>query len=95
LTVRVEAAEGVLSQRIADNATGTAKALVAVKDATQAGFDAVQEDINAASQCAQKHNARISALEGAKDQIARILDPKFLQPAPTAPATPGRGGAAR
>jgi hypothetical protein len=34
-------------------------------------------------------------LEGAKDQIAKILDPKFLQPAPATPATPGRGGAAR
>ena len=33
-------------------------------------------------------------LEGAKDEIAKILDPKFLPPAPTAPAAaPGRGGA--
>jgi hypothetical protein len=35
-------------------------------------------------------------LEGAKDQIAKILDPKFLQPAPVAAtAGPGRGGQAR
>jgi Met-zincin len=32
-------------------------------------------------------------LEGAKDQIARILDPKFLPPAPAAAPVAGRGGA--
>jgi hypothetical protein len=32
-------------------------------------------------------------LEGAKDQIAKILDPKFLPPAPAAAAAGGRGGA--
>ena len=32
-------------------------------------------------------------LEGAKDQIAKILDPKFLPPAPAAAAGGGRGGA--
>ncbi len=31
-------------------------------------------------------------LEGAKDQIAKILDPKFLPPAPAAAAAGGRGG---
>jgi hypothetical protein len=32
-------------------------------------------------------------LEGARDQIAKILDPKFLPPAPAAAAAGGRGGA--
>jgi hypothetical protein len=32
-------------------------------------------------------------LEGAKDQIAKILDPKFLPPTPVAAAAGGRGGA--
>jgi hypothetical protein len=32
-------------------------------------------------------------LEGAKDQIAKILDPKFLPAAPAAAAAGGRGGA--
>jgi hypothetical protein len=32
-------------------------------------------------------------LEGARDQIAKILDPKFLPPPPAAAAAGGRGGA--
>ena len=50
--------------------------------------------INAALTKATDHETR-AHLEAAKDEITKILDPKFLPPAPTAPAAAagGRGGA--
>ena len=60
----------------------------------RAELRALNASISTAIAKATDHDTK-AHLEGAKDQIARILDPKFLQPAPTVPATPGRGGAAR
>jgi hypothetical protein len=34
-------------------------------------------------------------LEASKDEIAKILDPKFAPPAPATPAVGGRGGEVR
>ncbi|HWZ30484.1 MAG TPA: zinc-dependent metalloprotease [Bryobacteraceae bacterium] len=50
--------------------------------------------INAALAKATDHDTK-AHLEGAKDQIAKILDPKFLQPAPAATAPGGGRGGAR
>jgi len=50
--------------------------------------------INAALAKATDHDTK-AHLEGAKDQIAKILDPKFLQPAPAAAAPGGGRGGAR
>ncbi len=47
--------------------------------------------ITAAMAKATDHDTK-AHLEGAKDQIAKILDPKFLPPAPAAAAAGGRGG---
>lgn len=48
--------------------------------------------ISAAVAKAADHDTK-AHLEGARDQIAKILDPKFLPPAPAAAAAGGRGGA--
>jgi hypothetical protein len=48
--------------------------------------------ISAAVAKATDHDTK-AHLEGARDQIAKILDPKFLPPAPAAAAAGGRGGA--
>ncbi|MBZ5602720.1 MAG: zinc-dependent metalloprotease [Acidobacteriia bacterium] len=50
--------------------------------------------INAAIAKATDHDTR-AHLEGAKDQIAKILDPKFLPPAPAAATNGGGRGGAR
>ncbi len=47
--------------------------------------------ITAALAKATDHDTK-AHLEGAKDQIAKILDPKFLPAAPAAAAAGGRGG---
>jgi hypothetical protein len=54
---------------------------------------ALSVSITAAIAKATDHDTK-AHLEGAKDQIAKILDPKFLAPAPAAP-TGGRGGFAQ
>jgi hypothetical protein len=55
----------------------------------RAELHALNISINAAIAKATDHDTK-AHLEGAKDQIAKILDPKFLPPAPAAAA--GRGG---
>jgi hypothetical protein len=58
----------------------------------RAELHALSTSINAAIAKATDHDTK-AHLEGAKDQIAKILDPKFLPPAPSAPAGGGgRGG---
>lgn len=57
----------------------------------RAELKALNASINSALAKASDHDTR-AHLEGAKDQIAKILDPKFLPPAPTAAANGGRGG---
>jgi len=47
--------------------------------------------VTAAIAKANDHDTK-AHLEGAKDQIARILDPKFLPPSPAAATIAGRGG---
>jgi hypothetical protein len=73
--ITTNAAKGFVEQKqaIADNATGTSYALDALKDSSQRALDNVAKDIKAASDCAQRHNARISKLEGDKDQTALQL----------------------
>lgn len=65
-------AAGFVEQKkaIADNATGTTYALESLKTSTQRALDGVASDIKAASDCAQRHNARISKLEGNADKTA-------------------------
>jgi hypothetical protein len=60
----------------------------------RAELHALSASITTAIAKATDHDTK-AHLEGAKDQIAKILDPKFLPPAPAAAAGPGRGGAAR
>ena len=57
----------------------------------RAELRALNASIAAALPKAADHDTR-AHLEGARDQIATILDPKFLPPAPTAAAGRGRGG---
>lgn len=52
------------NQNLRDNATGTTKALNALKDSTQVAFDAVREDMSKVQTALTKFNSRISALEG-------------------------------
>jgi hypothetical protein len=58
----------------------------------RAELRALEGSISAAIAKASDHDTK-AHLEGAKDQIARILDPKFLPAAPVAAAGGGRGGA--
>jgi hypothetical protein len=58
----------------------------------RAELHALNTSISAALAKANDHDTK-AHLEGAKDQIARILDPKFLPAAPAAAAGGGRGGA--
>jgi len=60
----------------------------------RAELRALNTSITAAIAKATDHDTK-AHLEGARDQIGKILDPKFLPPAPAAPAGPGRGGAFR
>jgi hypothetical protein len=64
--ITTNAAKGFVEQKqaIADNATGTTKALNALKDSTQVAFDAVRGDMMSADKAIQRINARVSALEG-------------------------------
>lgn len=58
----------------------------------RAELKALNASITAALPKATDHDTK-AHLEGAKDQIAKILDPKFLPPAPSAAAAgAGRGG---
>jgi hypothetical protein len=58
----------------------------------RAELRALSASISGAIGKATDHDTR-AHLEGAKDQIARILDPKFLPAAPAVPAAAGgRGG---
>jgi hypothetical protein len=58
----------------------------------RAELRALNTSVSAAIAKATDHDTK-AHLEGAKDQIAKILDPKFLPPAPAAaPAAGGRGG---
>ena len=59
----------------------------------RAELRSLNSSINSAIAKTTDHDTR-AHLEGAKDQIARILDPKFLPPAPAASAG-GRGGLTR
>ncbi len=59
----------------------------------RAELRALSASITAAIAKAADHDTK-AHLEGAKDQIAKILDPKFLAPTPAAP-TGGRGGFAQ
>lgn len=58
------------NKALVDNASGTTYALNALKASTQRAFDGVSNDIKSASDCAQRHNARISKLEGSANQTA-------------------------
>jgi hypothetical protein len=58
----------------------------------RAELHALNASLTAAIAKTTDHDTK-AHLEGAKDQIAKILDPKFLPPAPTAAAAGGRGGA--
>jgi hypothetical protein len=58
----------------------------------RAELRALNASLTAAIAKANDHDTK-AHLEGAKDQIAKILDPKFLPPAPAAAAAGGRGGA--
>ena len=58
----------------------------------RAELRALNAQLGAAIGKAADHDTR-AHLEGARDQIARILDPKFLPAAPAAAAGAGRGGA--
>jgi hypothetical protein len=60
----------------------------------RAELRALSASITAAIAKAADHDTK-AHLEGAKDQIAKILDPKFLAPAPAAAPTGGRGGLTR
>jgi hypothetical protein len=61
----------------------------------RAELHALSASISASIAKATDHDTK-AHLEGAKDQIAKILDPKFLPPAPAVAAIPGgRGGNAR
>lgn len=57
-------------QAIADNATGTTYALESLRESLQLSFDNIKSDVKSASDCAQRHNARISKLEGNADKTA-------------------------
>ncbi len=59
----------------------------------RAELRALNTSISAAIAKATDHDTK-AHLEGARDQIAKILDPKFLPPAPAAAAAGGRGGVA-
>lgn len=65
-------AAGFVEQKkaIADNATGTTYVLNSLRSDTQQAFEAVEKDVKSAADCAQRHNARISKLEGDKDHTA-------------------------
>jgi hypothetical protein len=58
----------------------------------RAELRALNASLTAAIAKANDHDTK-AHLEGAKDQIAKILDPKFLPPAPAAATAGGRGGA--
>jgi Met-zincin/Domain of unknown function (DUF5117)/Domain of unknown function (DUF5118) len=58
----------------------------------RAELRALNASLTTAIAKANDHDTK-AHLEGAKDQIAKILDPKFLPPAPAAAAAGGRGGA--
>jgi hypothetical protein len=60
----------------------------------RAELRALSASITLAIAKAADHDTK-AHLEGAKDQIAKILDPKFLAPAPAAAPTGGRGGLTR
>jgi hypothetical protein len=60
----------------------------------RAELRALSASITSAMAKATDHDTK-AHLEGAKDQIAKILDPKFLAPAPAAAPTGGRGGLTR
>ncbi len=57
----------------------------------RAELHALTASLNAAIAKATDHDTK-AHLEGAKDQIAKILDPKFLPPAPANAQGGGRGG---
>ncbi len=57
----------------------------------RAELRALTVSVNAAIAKASDHETK-AHLEGVRDEIAKILDPKFLPPAPTAAAGGGRGG---
>jgi len=57
----------------------------------RAELRALNASITAALPKATDHDTK-AHLEGARDQIAKILDPKFLPPAPVAAPAGGRGG---
>lgn len=61
------------NKAIADNATGTTYALESLKTSTQRALDGVSSDIKAAHDCAQRHNARISLVEGANKNMDERL----------------------
>ena len=58
---------------------------------TGLNFAALTTSVNAAIAKAADHETK-AHLEGVRDEIAKILDPKFLPPAPAAVAGGGRGG---
>jgi hypothetical protein len=58
----------------------------------RAELRALNTSLTAAIAKATDHDTK-AHLEGARDQIAKILDPKFLPPAPAAAAAGGRGAA--
>lgn len=70
--VTKDSAHGFVEQKqaIADNAAGTTNALHSLKASTQRAIDDIATDIKSAHLCAQRHNARISSLEGDKGQTA-------------------------
>ena len=57
----------------------------------RAELRALSTSVNAAIAKAADHETK-AHLEGVRDEIAKILDPKFLPPAPAAAAGGGRGG---
>lgn len=57
----------------------------------RAELRALNASITAALAKASDHDTK-AHLEGARDQISKILDPKFLPPSPAVPVAGGRGG---
>ena len=57
----------------------------------RAELRALNASVTAAIAKANDHDTK-AHLEAAKDQIARILDPKFLPPSPAVATVAGRGG---
>lgn len=79
------AAIATQDKNLRSNSTSTTSALNALRDSTTRAFEGVTKDVKSAYDCATRHNARISALEGAdgvrtttlsgvRNQLITVLD---------------------